>query len=225
MNGYQRVYFGLSSGLSKPIKVPIGTCDKIKNHINEVTEKLQLKVEQYRDNPPHWTNCSPSSEVPDDVASQYVFEHNRWVRQIYADLSTWSETPPDEYEELTPEFARTIWYGLATLYLTYDRWTEETYVAEMEKCFEVMQGRETDGVGFGEKPLTKRQAAAVIWLFSEYLDRADVRLEVPNGRDYLVTDDEYAWCPKHGAWHYDDVEEHSDDGDPICPAEGCEEYI
>jgi len=56
-------------------------------------------------------------------------------------------------------------------------------------------------VTFDEKPLTERQAAQVINLFSVFLDAHDCRLDVPKGYDYLASsyNGGYIWCEKCGA--------------------------
>lgn len=227
---WQKAYFQLASGLSKTIRVPVGTCDAIKKHFVQVTETLGLEVVQFKDNSPHWNRYTPPAEIPNYTASNTVFGHNRFVRELYDDLAEWSENPPKEYEELTPEFAKSIWYGFSMLDLDYDRWIEDVYVDEMEMLFEVMQGSERHGISFGEEALTAKQSAAVISLFSFYFDKDDVRLTLPNDHDYLVTSDDYHWCPSHGAWHWQDVEEANYDYDndeinePLrCPSEGCDE--
>lgn len=219
-----RIFFNFSIGLKKTIKVPIGTYEVLRNHVDEVTDMLGLKVEQYKENHPCWNRHSPPEGIDNGIACEVVADHNRFVRKFYRDLQKWSSNPPKDYEELTPELAKTIWYGLMTLSLTHDRWTRDAYIVEMEKLFDVMCGEETDGIEFDEEALTPKQAAAVIALFAPYLDRDDVRLELPNNHDYLVTSDEYYWCPVHGAWHENDVEV-DDEGNVICPAKGCEEVM
>ena len=133
---------------------------------------------------------------------------------------------------MTPELAKTIWYGLSLLSLTHDRWVEDVYVEEMEMLFDVMQGHDRDGIDFGEEPLSTKQAAAVIGLFSYYFDHDDVRLTLPHNRDFLVTTGDYYWCPSHGAWHWEDVEsanydyENDKESDCLrCPADGCDEVV
>ena len=219
-----KTFFQLSSGLEQTIKVPPGTCAALKKHFEAVTKTLDLKVSQFKDNPPHWEKHSPSAHVPNHIASDGVFGHNRLVRKLYYDLARWAEAPPDEYEELTPAFAKTIWYGFSFLQLNYDRWTADVYHEEMEVLFDVMQGKETDGITFGEDNLTDKQAAAVISLFSMYFDKDDVRLELPNDCGFLVTSDQIYWCPAHGAWR--DMDVYLDEEDQvICPVDGCDEVI
>ena len=78
----------------------------------------------------------------------------------------------------------------------------------MEVLYDVMRGNENEGITFGEKKLTPKQASAVVRLFSEFLDKHDRRLDVPNGHDYLASsyDGGYWWCEKCGAITYDDAE-------------------
>lgn len=230
---WMKTYFELSSGLAQPIKVPAGTHKSLQKHFEDVTQKLRLVVASRKDGSTYWNSRTPDEKISNDVAGKAVLEHNRFVRQLFDDLAKWSKSPPDEeYEELTPELARTIWYGFSLLSLTHDRWVEDVYVEEMEILFDVMQGHERDGIDFGEAPLSKEQAAAVIGLFSCYFDRDDVRLTLPNNRDFLVTTDDYYWCPSHGAWHWEDVEEANynyesdEESDCLrCPADGCDEVI
>jgi hypothetical protein len=104
-------------------------------------------------------------------------------------------------EKLTPEDAAEFWHGLETLEVPRTQWTREYYTARMESLYEVMRGRESDGVSFDEKPLSPRQAAQVINIFSPFLDDHDCRLDVPKDRDYLASsyDGGYDWCEKCGA--------------------------
>lgn len=230
---WMKTYFQLSSGLAKTIQVPVGTCAALKQHFEEVTKKLKLEVVQYKNNPPHWNRYTAAKDVPDYIAGKTILAHNRFVRELHRDLAAWSEKPPNEpTEDLTPEFAQQIWYGFSMLELTYDRWVKDVYVEEMETIFDVLQGKEANGISFSAEPLTAKQAAEVIGLFSAYFDKDDVRLEVPNGCDFLVTNDEYLWCPSHGAWLWSDVEaanyDYENDTESenlVCPAEGCEEVI
>lgn len=221
-----RTYFELSSGLAKSITVPSGTCESLKRHFEEVTRKLQLEIVQHKDNPPRWNRRTAPKSVSDYVAGKTISAHNQFVRELHDDLAKWSQSPPENEptEELTPEFAESIWYGFSMLSLAHDRWTRDFYIEEMEVIFDVLQGTERHGIVFGEKALTAKQAAAVITLFSSYFDHDDVRLDLPNGRDWLEASDETYWCPFHGCWHRQDVEEDSY-GNVVCPADGCEEVV
>jgi hypothetical protein len=56
-------------------------------------------------------------------------------------------------------------------------------------------------------PLTERQAASVIILFSQWLDEHDIRLDVPLGHDILGRSDQgdYDWCSECGPIHSDEA--------------------
>ena len=96
-----------------------------------------------------------------------------------------------------------------------ERWTDDYFRDRMEHLYEVMRGRESEGVTFDAKPLTEKQAASIIRIFDQFLDPCDLRLDVPNGRDYLASssDGGYDWCEKCGPMVWDDV------GD--CRKRGC----
>lgn len=122
------------------------------------------------------------------------------MRGLWASFGQWSKKPVDDGEELTPEDAKRFWFGLRELSVPVYKWTADYYRDRMEHVYEVLRGREHEGVTLDkemkEKPLTPRQAAAVIRLFSEYLDPADLRLDVPWDCDYLASssDGGYEWC-------------------------------
>lgn len=113
---------------------------------------------------------------------------------------------PVETEMLTPDDAQTFWHGLEDIPVPAERWTRNYYVERMQHVYEVMRGAEREGVIFDAPALTTKQAAAVINLFSEFLDEHDMRLDVPRGRDYLASsyDGGYDWCDTHGAVSRDD---------------------
>ncbi|MCB1714250.1 MAG: hypothetical protein KDK05_03850 [Candidatus Competibacteraceae bacterium] len=208
------VFFDLSQGISKAIQVPIGTCEEIRQHVDEVTASGGLKVIQYKNNPPHWDRYTPSTEVPNEIASNIVINHNRFVRWLYYGLAEWSKNPPKECEELTPEFAASIWYGLSTLELPVERWSSDYYQTEMQKLFNVMTTGECDGIAWTTDKLTRQQAIDVVHLFESYLDRHDIRLEMPIGRDYFT--DEYVWCENCGIVADEDSWWDSDRDAAIC---------
>lgn len=202
------VFFAFSSGLSAPLKVPVGTRAAIMAHIESVESALPLKRTRYKKNPTHWDHWKRDfSKVPDEVLCETVSAHNQWVRQCYEDLARWSENPVEDGEEITPEDAEKFWFGLEELRVPPQRWTEDYYRERMEVIYEVMRGRPTEGVTFDARKLNPKQAAAVICLFSEFLDTHDIRLDVPNGRDYLASssDGGYEWCEKCGPVHPDDI--------------------
>lgn len=197
------VFFGFSIGLSKTLRVPKGTTAQAISHIEEVERALGLKRSKYKDNPVHWDHWDRQyragfPKVDDKVLCETVEEHNSWVRRFYSQIDKWAKDPAGDGEELTPEIASTFWHGLQMLTVKPDRWTNEYYRARMDELYEVMRGREAAGMTFDAKALTEKQAAAVIRIFDQYLDKDDLRLDVPDGRDYLASsyDGGYAWCDK-----------------------------
>jgi hypothetical protein len=174
--------------------------------------------------------------VSDDTLCKVAGTHNKWVRWLYEKFDEWSGAmrqkkapegvwekqrwgnerwnlvtfghegfPPPE--KLTPEQAQTFWRALHEISVPPSRWTRELYVDRMEHLYGVMRGREHEGVTFNaRKPLSPKQAAAVVTLFAEYLDDYDMRLDVPNGHDYLASsyDGGYDWCEKCGPAHPDE---------------------
>lgn len=207
------VFFSMSTGLNEPIRCPKGTYKRCLERVAHVEKMLGLKRTKYRDNPIHWdhlANLKEMAKVPNDVLCREAEKHNTWVRWLYGQFEEWSKTPPqgDDTELLTPEMAAEFWHALEFIEVPLDRWTSDYYRARMEACYEVMRRGESDGVSFDAKPLTAKQADAVIRLFSQFLDAHDIRLAVPVGRDCLKSSDDggYTWCEKCGAIDEDDVE-------------------
>jgi hypothetical protein len=212
------VFFMFSSGLKQRLRVPAGTKKAIIEHVEEVEKILGLKRTQYENNPIHWdgfdsqfANGFPG--VDDELLCKTVSNHNAWVRGIYRDFGEWSKTPfkssrGHKGEWITPKDAEKFWHGFRTLGVGSSRWTGDYYTERMESLYEVMRGRESEGCTFDAKPLTEKQAAAVINIFSPFLDHDDRRLDVPNGYDYLASsyDGGYDWCEKCGPVHPDDVD-------------------
>lgn len=217
-------FFMFQTSLKNPMKVQIGTCEKIREHVEHITEECGLKIEQFEDNSPHWERYEPSDSVDDKTASNLVRQHNGWVEWLYGRLAEWSKNPPKEYEEMTPEFAETVWHGFSKLHLPVERWSADYYQEEMQRLFDVMRGEDDDEIIWNGDPLTPRQAAEVINLFDMYLDKHDVRLELPQGwDDQLLNADEYAWCPEHGAIPVDDTEYDEENDNVLCPE--CKEIL
>lgn len=129
---------------------------------------------------------------------------------MYEDFGEWhAKPPPAPNETLTVEDARSFWHALESrIDVPAQRWTSDYYQERMEHLYEVMRGRPSEGVTFGTKALTPKQAAEVVVLFSEFLDDHDIRLDVPLGHDGLRSsaDGGYVWCEKCGAITDDDVE-------------------
>jgi hypothetical protein len=210
--------FMFTSGIKDTMKVPVGTCEKIREHVERITEECSLKVKQFEDNSLYWERYEPAECVDNDTASCLVRFHNNWVEWLHGRLETWSKNPPKKYEEMTPEFVETVWHGFFKLQLPFDRWSAEYYQEEMQRLFDVMRGEEDDGIIWNGDPLTPRQAAEVIHLFDTYLDKHDVRLELPQGwDDHLLNSDEYDWCPEHGAIPVEDTEYDETNDTILCP--------
>ena len=196
------VYFAFSTGLSKAIRVPKGTFERCLNHVKDVEKKLGLETTQYQDNPPHWKSTIPKEGVTDELYCRVASNHNRFVQYLYADLAKWSKTilKKANSELLTPSRAAKFWHGLQTIEVPPHRWTRDYYRDRMEHVYEVLRGVESEGCTFDAKRLTIKQAAAVIRVFEQYLDKHDLRLDVPNGHDRLKSshDGGYVWCEKCG---------------------------
>jgi len=205
------VFFDLSSGLSKPLLVPKGTLASILEHVRHVEATLGLETEQYLDNPPHWKNCgwrlAMREGISDETLCEEAEEHNAWIRWLYEKLGEWSENPPETGEKITPEDANRFWHALERITVDPSRWTEKYYRARMEAVYEVMRGREAEGMTLDTKALTPQQAAAVVRLFEQWLDPGDLRLDVPKGYDYLASsvDGGYVFCEKCGPVHPDEA--------------------
>ena len=214
-----KTFFMFASGLDRTVRVPRGTVDNIRNHIDDTTRQCKLKIVKFGDNPPHWNQYEPAADIDNDTASHLVRGHNRWVELLYEKLGRWTQSPPEEYEELTPEIANELWYGFSMLHLPVHRWSQEYFQEEMQELFDVMRGHDVGGIIWDEEPLAPKQAAAVIQLFESYLDNHDSRLELSHGHGMdgqLLNKDQYLWCPEDGAipCHLADED---DEGCAICP--------
>jgi hypothetical protein len=198
------VFFSFSSGLAKPLHCPPGTLAGILGHIRHVEEVLHLKTEQYMENAPHWVHRDRFEGIDDAIVCETIQQHNDWVRSLHGKFAVWAQAPAEGNEVITAEDARKFWHGLELLEIEPDRWTGDYYRNRMDHLYEVLRGRDNEGVSLDEvKPLTQQQAAAVIGLFAPYLDNNDLRLDVPespgrgfNGMDYLASsaDGGYEWC-------------------------------
>ena len=102
-----------------------------------------------------------------------------------------------------------FWMMLTDITVPVEKWTADYYRNRMEHAYAVMRGLNSKGETLNSrKPLTVEQADAVICLFSQWLDDEDIRLAVPEGRDWLASsaDGEYDWCGTCGkAIDADDV--------------------
>jgi hypothetical protein len=214
------VFFAFSSGFVAPISAPKGTLASIVSHVEHVETTLGLKRTRYQDNPAHWDWHDPAyragfPDVDDKLLCETVREHNEWVRRLYDRVADWAKNPVADGEVITPEDAATFWHGLQQLTIGVNRWSEEYYRNRMEHFYEVMRGRESEGVTWpADAPLTPEQAGAVVWLFG-FLDPGDARLEVARGEDHLSDGDEYTWCERCGAIPDGDAEECREKGCPV----------
>ena len=198
-----QVFFAFSSGLAVTLKVPTGTKQALLTHVEEVEAILGLKRSKYKDNPVHWDHWDPEyragfPKVDDELLCKTVGSHNDWVRHTYRKFGEWSAHPVEGGEEITSEEAALFWHAFQELSVAPRRWTADYYRSRMESLYEVMRGRESEGVSFDVKALTPAQASAVIRIFEPFLDSHDLRLEAPHGHDYLASsyDGGYSWCDK-----------------------------
>lgn len=195
-----KVFFSMSSGLSGPLKVPKGTLETIMGHVKSVEDTLGFQIHDYNGVKYYWMQHT-IKDVTDEVLCEMAAEHNQYIRYLHEQFGKWSENPPTEFEIITPEDAQKFWYALYDIDVPIERWTKDYYRNRMEHLYEVLRGRESEGVFYDRKPLNETQAAGVIYLFSKYLDNWQLDLEVPKGHDYLASssDGGYIWCEKCGA--------------------------
>jgi hypothetical protein len=205
--------FMFAAGLSKTIHCPAGTFDSITGHVLDVERSLHLKRVRYNENPVHWEWCDRFVEMKDDdVLCRTVMKHNQWVHTMWHWFGEWSKSPVKDGEKITPAKAKRFWHALTLLSVEPGRWSKDYYRDRMECLYEVMRGRNAEGISFDDlTPLTPEQASAVITLFSEFLDKGDIRLAVPNGCDHLKAsyDGGYDWCEEHGAIDENDFYSHA----------------
>ena len=195
-----RVYFSMSTGLSKPVTVQKGTLAKIVERVHETEETLGLKTVRYKGNPKYWDGTKPTKDIDDKVYCNVAESHNCFIRWLYCHFEEHSDNPFPEGETITPEQLSEYWHGLREIDVPVDRWSRDYYVARMEEMYEALRGR-GEGFMLNSKPLTERQAADVICLFGQWLDAHDCRPDVPKGHDRLACSDDggYLWCEKCGA--------------------------
>ena len=202
-----RVYFSMSSGLSKSLSVPEGTLKEIMSRIRFTEFSLGFVTEQYKDNPNRWLNTEPKDGVSDDLFCEVAENHNDHVRRLYDLFAECEKNPVEGGEVITPEDAREFWHGLQIIDVPPHRWTRDYYVERMRAFYEVMRDGKSEGMTFDAEALSPVQADGVINLFASLLDRFDVDLAVPRDRDYLAARDDggYEWCDKCGAVIYEDA--------------------
>jgi ribosomal protein L40E len=201
------VFFSFSTGLAKAVLAPSGTLASIHKHIEEVEKALGIQHMESGTGKDaniawdHWDKRFRAGfpDIDNKLLCRTIADHNDWVRRFYDQLESWYKKPVKGGDKITPKDSELFWHGLHTLPVSPGRWTPEYYRNRMEHAFEVMRGREDEGVSFDTKALTPAQAGAVVHLFESWLDPDDARLECPKDRDYLADSGEYDWCSKCGA--------------------------
>lgn len=192
------VFFSFSTGIKKPLVCPKGTRKEIWLEIQHIEKVLGAKRYRYLKNPTYWRDFQ-FDKVTDEVLCKTIEIHNDWVRRMYNNFQEWFEKPPEKNTEvITERQASQFWFGFHIFgEIEPSRWTGDYYRTQMDHLYEVMRGRDNNGVSFDAKALTPEQAAAVIRLFS-FLDPEDFRLDVPKGYDHLASsyDGGYDWCEK-----------------------------
>lgn len=198
------VRFMLSSGLAKAVLVPKGTLARIDAHVERLRTTFDLGKSSQRE----WSWCvrariaaTGKNAIADDALCQIAEEHERLVDHV------WRVMTPREHkgetEEITPERAAEFWDALTMgIAVPTARWTADHYAKKMDHAYSVMRGEGCRGESFStDESLSPKQAAAVIILFSQWLDEHDIRLDVPLDRDYLARSDDggYDWCETCGA--------------------------
>lgn len=218
-----KVFFDFSTGLSVPLHVPIGTYKRMMSQVANTEAVLGIEREEYygeiRWN--HWPLVKKASEISDDLYCKAVEEHNATVRWFYSKLQDAScKVASKTTEELTPEMAKDFWLGLAQLTVPTERWSKEYYRSRMEAIYECLRGRESEGMTFDSEALSPRQAACVIVMFSQWLDRGDIRLDLKKGEDKLSSSylGEYEWCSGCGAVDASEItwDDEADCCDDLC---------
>ncbi len=212
-----RAFFSLSQNLEGPISVPKGTLEQVMERVALTEKELGFEIGQYATNPKYWKVHKPKEGISDKVFCEVAEEHNHFVRWLYYKFEECWEKPTIDGEVITPEEASTFWHGLVIIEVPSHKWTDDYYRARMEALYEVMRGREHEGMTFDSEPLNPEQAASVINLFAQWLDHGELDLDVPKGCDHLASssDGGYIWCEKCGAVTDDHVSNCSERG---CPA-------
>ena len=203
-----KTLFTFTRGLVGEVQVPARFLERALTHVADVERRLGLEVTQYRDNPPHWRSTTPTKNVSDEEYCTLAERHNAWVRDFYSDLARWQKTPPKDAEPLTPADAARFWYGLREIQVPVQRWTDSYYCRRMEYVYEVLRGRDCEATTGFDEPLSPQQAADVVRLLDQWLDRWDLRLAVVRGGDRRQDGDQYSWCCICGAVDEDELCEH-----------------
>lgn len=204
-----KLFFDLAVGFERPITAPAGTHKKILKQIESVESELGYTREKWKDNPWHWCEVLKGG-VSDETFCEVVKWHNIFVRSLYDDLEKWADKKPDgKTEIITPKQAKGFMPGLKQLSVPYEKWSEDYFENKLENFYDIVRGRDREGVSFDAEPLSEGQAGKVILLLHEYIvghGRFLKNYDVPHGCDYLADSGDNAWCEQMG-WcvHPDDI--------------------
>jgi hypothetical protein len=189
-------YFAFTNGLTESVHVPLGTLQELRNNFKAVEKALGCTIPEST-----WEkNINPPQPQFDEVLCGSVDRHNKAVIRFYGLVGAKLEQSVGT-EVITPEIAATFWKQLKIIELSPKFWSEDYYRDRMEHLYEVLRGRESEGVTtWSNAKLTPTQAANVINLIASYLEpkHSDLRLDVPKGHDYLASsyDGGYEWCDR-----------------------------
>jgi len=184
-------YFAFTNGLTEPVHVPVGTLQELRDNFKALEKALGCTIPETT-----WEKNVKPSDI--DLLCGSVDRHNKAVIRFYGLVGAKLEQSVGT-EVITPEIAATFWMQLKIIELSPKFWSEDYYRDRMEHLYDVLRGRESEGVTWSKgAKLTPTQAANVINLVASYLEpnHSDLRLDVPKGRDYLASsyDGGYEWC-------------------------------
>jgi len=190
-------YFAFTNGLTESVHVPKGTLQELSNNFKALENALGCTIPEST-----WEkNVNPPVFV--EMLCSFVDRHNKAVIRFYGLLEAKLEQSFGT-EVITPEIAATFWKQLKIIELSPKFWSGDYYRDRMEHLYDVLRGRESEGVTWSKgAKLTPTQAANVINLIASYLEpnHSDLRLDVPKGHDYLASsyDGGYEWCDRCNA--------------------------
>lgn len=194
-------YFGFGK---ETIKLKKSTWEWIKREYKD-TMKEYGKIPEYHEWLSHFPDVSnPHSLIApsNETMCWFMRHHNRLAKEIWNHLENDCKSN-EELIDVTPEMAREVGYYedkygnqrmelFTEVTVPHSRWTPQYYVEEMNLKFDELQ----------EKGLTKEQAFECILTFEEYLDKHDVRIELPKGDDTLYAGDDCVFCEKEGEYRH-----------------------
>lgn len=195
------VLFSMSTGLSKPMKVPKGTHDEILRHIASVEETLGLQrmlpyKPEGKPQPAGWYWRNIAADITkkigpevdrskedwhlDDRARDAVIEeicatvqgHNRYVNFLYANLAEWSKKKPKgETEKITHAQSVEFWGGLQILEVPREFWTKDHFTDHMGHLHDLFRKGKSRGQMLDCKPFNAKQTDALIHVLEDELDQ------------------------------------------------------